>query len=130
MLPGCIQCQREDEVGSARGQQEETTASEDDSSDHGAGDAEEAEIAITPVAKDAPPVSAMTNPSDPSPVEEQTDSMEVDDGSDDQAPASPISPRKDEILTGGGVVGVEGEMANLKVSSPRGQDGGDEDASI
>ena len=56
--------------------------------------------------------------------------MEVDDGNDGQPPASPISPREDEILTSCGAVGVEGEMANLTVSSPRGQDGGDEDASI
>ena len=54
--------------------------------------------------------------------------MEVDDGNDGQPPASPIPPGR--ILTGGGAVGVEGEMANLKVSSPRSQDGGDEDASI
>ena len=99
-------------------------------SDHGAGDAEEAEMAITPVADDTPPVSAMTHPSDPPPVEEQTHSMEVDDGNVDQPPASPVSPREDELLTGGGVVGVEGEMANLKVSSPRGQDVGDEDTSV
>ena len=44
--------------------------------------------------------------------------MEVDDGNDGQPPASPISPREDELLTGSGVVGVEGDMANLKVSSP------------
>ena len=56
--------------------------------------------------------------------------MEVDDGNDDQPPASPVSPREDELLTGSGVVGMEGEMANLMVSSPRGQDGGDEDTSI
>ena len=43
-------------------QPEETTTSDDGSSDHGAGDAEEAEMAITPVADDAPPVSAMTHP--------------------------------------------------------------------
>ena len=48
--------------------------------------------------------------------------MEVDDG---QPPASPVSPREDELLTGSGAVGVEGKMAHLKVSSPRGQDGGD-----
>ena len=87
-------------------------------------------LAITPVADDAPPVSAMTHPPDPPPVKEQTHPMEVDDGNDGQPPASPVSPREDELLTGSGAVGVEGEMANLKVSSPRGQDGGDGDASI
>ena len=85
-------------------------------------------MAITPVANNAPPVSAMTHLPNPPPAKEQT--MEVDEGSDGQPPASPVSPREDEILTGGGVVGVEGEMANLTVSSPRGQDGGDEDTSI
>ena len=111
-------------------QPEETTTSDDSLSDHGAGDAEEAKMAITPVADDAPPVSATTHPPNPLPVEEQTHPMEVDDGNDGQPAASPISPREDELLTGCGAVGVEGEMANLKVSSPRGQDGGDEDASI
>ena len=72
----------------------------------------------------------MTHSPDPPPAEEQTHSMEGDDGNDGQPPASPISPREDELLTGSGVVGMEGEMANLKVSSPRGQDGGDEDTSV
>ena len=64
------------------------------------------------------------------PGEEQTCSMEVDDRDDGQPPASPISHREDEFLTGSDVVGVEGEMANLTVSSPRGYDGGDEVTSI
>ena len=72
----------------------------------------------------------MTHSSDPPPVKEQIHPMEVDDGNEDQPPASPFSPREDELLTGGGAVDVEGEMANLKVSSPRGQEGGDEDVSI
>ena len=50
--------------------------------------------------------------------------MEVDDL---QPPASPVSHREDELLTGGD---VEGEMANLMVSSPEGCGGGDEGASI
>ena len=120
--------QHESNLG--RDQPEETTTSDDGSSDHGARDAEEAKMAITPVADDAPPVSTTTHPPDPPPVEEQTHSMEVDDGNDGQPPASPISPRKAELLTGGDAVGVKGEMAILKVSSPRGQDGGDEDASV
>ena len=119
--------QHESRLG--RDEVEETT-SEDSSSDHGAGDAEEAEMAITPVANNAPPVSATTQPSNPPPVEEETPLMEVDVGNDGPPPASPISPGEDEILTGGGASGVEGEMANLKVSSPKGQEGGDEDASV
>ena len=43
-------------------QLEETTTSDDGSSDHGAEEAEEAEMAITPVANDAPPVSTTTHP--------------------------------------------------------------------
>ena len=54
----------------------------------------------------------------------------MDDGDEGQPPATPISHREEELLTGGGAVGVEGEMANLMVSSPRGDDGGDEGATI
>ena len=87
-------------------------------------------MATTPVADDGPAVSAIPEPLTSPPEEEQTRSMEVDDGDDHQPPASPISHREDKLLTGGDVVGVEGEMANLMVSSPRGCDGGDEDASV
>ena len=86
-------------------------------------------MASTPVANDAPAVSppgSLTSP----PGEEQTCSMEVDDGDDYQPPASPVSHQEDELLTGGDVVGVEGEMANLTVSSPGGSDGGGKGASI
>ena len=65
---------------------EETTTSEDSSSDHGAGDAEEAKMAIMPVADDAPPVSATTQPFDPPPVEEEAPLMEVDEGNDGPPP--------------------------------------------
>ena len=54
----------------------------------------------------------------------------MDDGDYSQTPASPVSHREDELLTGGDAVGVEGEMANLMVSSPGGSDDGDEGASI
>ena len=86
-------------------------------------------MATTPVADDTPPVSTMPEPLTPPPGEEQTHSMEVDDGDDCQPPASPISYREDKILTGGNAVGVEGEMANLKVSSPGGYDDSDKGAS-
>ena len=96
---------------------------DDDSSDSKA----ERAMATTVVADDAPAVSAtpesLTSPTG----EEQTHSMEVDDG---QPPASPISHQEDDLLTGRGVVGVEGEMANLTVSSPGGSDDGDEGATI
>ena len=113
----------------AQVQPEETPASEDDPSDSGAEGAKEVEMATTPVADDAPPVSTMPEPLTPPPGEEQTHSMEVDDRDDHQPPASPISYREDELLTGGNAVGVEGEMANLKVSSPGGYDGSDGGAS-
>ena len=122
--------QYECSLGRAQIQPEGTPASEDDPSDSGAKDAQEAEMATTPVADDGPAVSAIPEPLTSPPEEEQTRSMEVDDGDDHQPPASPISHREDKLLTGGDVVGVEGEMANLMVSSPRGCDGGDEDASV
>ena len=87
-------------------------------------------MATTLVADDTPPVSAMPEPLTSPPGEDQPRSMEVDDGDDHQPPASPISHREDELLTSDNVVDVEGEMANLTVSSPRGHDGGDEGASI
>ena len=87
-------------------------------------------MATTPVADDTPAESAMPEPLTSPPGEEQTCSMEVDDGDDHQPPASPISHREDELLTGSDAVGVEREMANLTVSSPGGYDGSDEGASI
>ena len=99
---------------------------DDDQSDSGA----EGTMAITPAADDAPPVSAAPESLTSPPGEEQTRSMEVDDGDEHQTPASPISHRKDELLTGDTAVGVEGEMANLTVSSPGDYHGSDEGASI
>ena len=112
------------------GQPEDIATHDDDSSDHGAGEAAEAEMAIAPETNDTPSVSAMTQSSDPPPVEGQAHVMEVDDEDGDSPPASPISPVDDDLLTGGGAVGVEGDMANLKVSSPKNPDGGGADASI
>ena len=54
--------QQESSLGRGWDQLEETMTSDDGSSDHGAEEAEEAEMAITPVADDAPLVSAMTHP--------------------------------------------------------------------
>ena len=90
----------------------------------------EGAMAITPVADDAPSVStapeSLTSPLG----EEQTRTMEVDDRDEHQPPASPVSHSEDDLLTGNTVVGVEGEMANLMVSSPRDGEGGDKGASI
>ena len=69
-------------------------------------------MATTLVANDAPPVSAAHEPLTSPPGEDQTSSMEVDDGDDHQTPASPVSHREDKLLTGNNVVGVEGEMAS------------------
>ena len=87
-------------------------------------------MAITPVADDAP--SASTTPESlTSPLgEKQTRTMEVDDGDEHQNPASSVSHGEDDLLTGDTVVGVEGEMANLTVSSPGEGEGGDKGASI
>ena len=118
--------QYEGSLGRAQVQPGETLASEDDLSYSRA----EGAMATTPVADDAPPVSATPEPLTSPPGEEQTRSMEVDDGDDHQPLASPVSYREDKLLTGGDAVGVVGEMANLTVSSPGGYDGGDEGASI
>ena len=75
-------------------------------------------------------MSAVPEPLTSPPGEDQTPSMEVDDMDDRQPPASPISHREDKLLTGNNAVDVEGEMANLTVSSLGGCDGGDEGASI
>ena len=118
--------QYESSLGGAQVQPEGTPASEDDVSDSEA----KGTMATTPVANNTPPVSAIPEFLTSPPGEEQTRSMEVDDGDDSQPPASPVSHREDKLLTGRDAVGVEGEMANLMVSSPRGGDGGDKGASI
>ena len=87
-------------------------------------------MAIAPVADDTPLGGTTTQSSDPPPAEGQAHAMEVDDKDGIPPPASPISPGEDDLLTGAGVVGVEGEMANLKVSSPKDHNDGGEDASI
>ena len=103
---------------------------DDDLSDHGAREAAKAEMAIAPEADDTPSGSAMTQSSDPPQTEGQAHTMELDDEDGGPPPASPISPADDDLLTGGGAVGVEGDMANLTVSSPKDHDGGGGDASI
>ena len=122
--------QYESSLRRARVQPEETLASEDNLSDSRAEGTQEEEMATTPVADDAPPVSTAPGSLTSPPGEEQTRSMEVDDGDYCQPPASPVSHREDEFLTGDNAVGVEGEMANLTVSSAGGCDVGDEGASI
>ena len=87
-------------------------------------------MAVAPETDDTPSVSAMTQSSDTPPAEGQVHAMEVDDEDGDPPPASPVSPADDYLLTGGGAVGVEGDMANLTVSSPKNPDGSGVDASV
>ena len=45
-------------------------------------------------------------------------------------PASPVSREDDNLLNGNDAVGVEAGLAHLTVSSPSGQDGKGEEASV
>ena len=56
--------------------------------------------------------------------------MEVDDEHGNPPPASPVSPADDDLLTDGGAVDIEGDLANPMVSSPQNPDGSGADASI
>ena len=90
---------------------------------HGA----QARMATAPGVNDAPSESATTQASDPPPTEGQTHAMEVDDGTPPHS-ASSISTAEDDLLTGGGVIGVESDLAHLMVSSPRSPNGEGEEA--
>ena len=92
---------------------------------HGA----QARMATAPGVDDAPSESATTQASDPPPTEGQTHAMEVDDEGTHSHPASPVSTAEDDLLTGGGVIGVESDLAHLMVSSPRSQNGEGKEAS-
>ena len=78
---------------------------EDDPSDSEA----EGAMAITPVAYNAPSASTAPESLTSPPGGEQTHTMEVDDGDEHPTPASPVSPREDNLLTGDTVVGVDGD---------------------
>ena len=93
---------------------------------HGA----ETEVATALGADDAPSESATTQASDPPPTEGQTHAMGVDDEGMGSPPASPVSPADDDLLTGGGMIGMEADLAQLMVSSPRGLNGEGEEASV
>ena len=87
-------------------------------------------MATAPETNDTPSVGATNQSSDPPPAKGQAHAMEVDDEDGNPPPASPVSPVDDDLLTGGGAVGVEGDMANLTVLSPKNPDGSGVDASI
>ena len=105
---------------------EDNTPGDDGLFDHGA----ETEVATALEADDAPSESATTQASDPPPTEGQTHPMEVDDQGIGSPPTSPISPADDNLLTGGGAIGVEVHFAHLTVLSSRGLNGEGEEASV
>ena len=84
------------------GQSGDTATHDDDSSDHGAGEAVESEMDIAQETEGTPSVSATTQSPDPPPAESQSHAMEVDDEHGDPSPASPVSPVDDDLLTGSG----------------------------
>ena len=104
---------------------EDNTPSDDGLFGHGA----EAKMATTPRADDAPSESIVTQAFDPPPTEGQTHAMEVDDEGIRSPPASPVSPADDDLLTGGGAIGVEVDLTHLTVLSPRNPNGEGEEAS-
>ena len=83
---------------------------------------------LPPGADDAPSESASAPVSDSPPSEDHA--MEVDEGAVGPPPTSPVSREDDNLLTGGDAVGVEVGLAHLSVSSPSGQDGKGEEASV
>ena len=83
----------------------------------------QAEMAPVPGAHDAPSESAVTPASKPPPAEGQTQGMEVDDDGVHPRLPSPVSCKDDDFLMGNEAIGVESDLAQLSVSSPRGPDG-------
>ena len=104
---------------------EDDTPDDDGLFVHGA----QARMATAPGVDDAPSESAMTQASDPPPTEGQTHTMEVDDEGTHSCPASPVSTVEDDLLTGGGAIGVESNLAHLMVLSLRNPNGEGEEAS-
>ena len=88
----------------------------------------EMEMATAPGADDAPSESASAPVSDSPPSEDHA--MEVDKGVVGLPPTSPVSREDDSLLSGNEAAGVEAGLAHLSVSSPSGQDGKGEEASI
>ena len=70
-----------------QGQSGDTAPHNDDSSNHGAGEAVESEMAIAPETEDTPSVSAPEQSPDPPPAEGQSHAMEVDDEHGDPPPS-------------------------------------------
>ena len=110
-------CLRQDPLG-------DDTPDDDGLFGHGA----QARMATAPGVHDAPSESATTQTSDPPPTEGQTHAMEVDDEGTHPHSASPVSTAEDDLLTGGGAIGVESDLAHLTVLSPRSPNGEGEEA--
>ena len=90
-----------------------------------------AEVALTPVADDAPSESAEIPAPDPSPAKDQA--MEVDNDAAHPSLPSPVSCEDDDLLSGlppRGATEVESGLAHLSVSSPRGPNGEGGEASL
>ena len=104
---------------------EDNTPKDDSLFSHGA----QARMATAPGVNDAASESATAQASDPPPTEGQTHAMEVDDEGIHSHPASPISTVEDNLLTDGGAIGVELDLAHLTVLSPRSPNGEGEEAS-
>ena len=104
---------------------EDNTPSDDSLFSHSA----QARMVTAPGVNDASSESATTPASDPPPTEGQTHVMEVDNEGTHSCSASPVSTVEDDLLMGGGVVGVESDLAHLTVSSPRSPEGEDKEAS-
>ena len=56
--------------------------------------------------------------------------MEVDEGAVGPPPTSPVSRDNDDLLSSNDAAGVEMDLAHLTISSPSGQDGEGEEASL
>ena len=102
------------------------TPGEDSQTHHGA----QPEVALAPVADNAPSESAAIPASDPLPAEDPAQAMEVDDYATRTSLPSPVSHEEDEILMGlpqSEVTEVASGLAHLTVSSPRGpnEEGGE-----
>ena len=102
---------------------EDNTPNDDGLFSHGV----QARMATAPGVDNAPSESATTQASDPPPTEGQTHAMEVDDEGIHTCPASPVPTAEDDLLMGGGAIGVESDF--LTVLSPRSPNGEGEEAS-
>ena len=85
---------------------------------------------MSPIVRaDDAPSESTTAPVSGSPPGEDP-AMEVDEGAVGLPPTSPVSRDDDNLLTANDAAGVEADLAHLTISSPRGQDGEGEEASI